>query len=119
RLVRATGVPRLVFARLVRAHGHSGPAGVATARAALTPDPAAMAAARTALTADGTPTLRAWRNRLTADTEGIQIRLGSDHRWHPYVREGQGPTAQWWPCAPATTDPVTALLAARTATATH
>ncbi|MFB6783528.1 hypothetical protein ACFCX0_41015 [Streptomyces sp. NPDC056352] len=52
-----------------------------------------MAAARTALldpdNVDGvdaaarTVRLRAWRNRLTADNEGIQIRLGPDNRRHP------------------------------------
>ncbi|GAA2243021.1 hypothetical protein GCM10010145_06820 [Streptomyces ruber] len=125
-LVRAAGLPPLDFARLVRAHRHSGPAGVATARASLTPDPAAMAAARTALTSPdtadgtaGTPPLRVWRNRLTVDVEGIQIRLGPDHRWHPYVREGRGTAAEWWPCAPATADPAAALLAARTAAVAH
>ncbi|MFE7242804.1 SWIM zinc finger family protein [Streptomyces sp. NPDC057580] len=125
RLVRATGLPATDFARLVRARCHGGPAGVAVARAPLTPDPAAMAAARTALldpdNADGvdaaarTVRLRAWRNRLTADNEGIQIRLGPDNRWHPYIREGHGTAAAWWPCAPATADPVAALVAARTA----
>ncbi|MBA2945660.1 SWIM zinc finger family protein [Streptomyces himalayensis] len=121
-LTRATGLPPLDFARLVRALRHGGPAGVAVARGPLTPDPAAMAAARTALAdpdnADdtvGTVRLRAWRNRLTADDEGVQIRLGPDNRWHPYTQEDRG--AEWWPCAPATADPVAALLAARTATA--
>jgi hypothetical protein len=63
--------------------------------------------------------VRVWRNRLTADDEGVQIRLGPDDRWHPYTREGRGSTAQWWPCAPATADPVAALVAARTAAAQH
>ncbi|MFE9446403.1 SWIM zinc finger family protein [Streptomyces sp. NPDC006602] len=127
RLVRATGLPPLDFARLVRARRHGGPAGVAVARAPLTPDPAAMAAARTTLSdpdnADGaddtarTVRLRAWRNRLTADDEGVQIRLGPDNRWHPYTREGSGTTPGWWPCAPATDDPVAALVAARTSAA--
>ncbi|WP_435211474.1 SWIM zinc finger family protein [Streptomyces sp. bgisy034] len=127
RLVRATGLPPHDFARLVRARRHGGPAGVTVARAPLTPEPAAMAAARTALAAPdnadgtgdtgGTERLRLWRNRLTADAEGVQIRLGPDHRWHPYIREGRGTTADWWPCAPATTDPVAALVAARTAAA--
>ncbi|MET9386378.1 SWIM zinc finger family protein [Streptomyces sp. NPDC002928] len=121
RLVLATGVPPLDFARLVRALRHGGPAGIATARAPLTPDPAAMAAARTALAdpdathdTDGAPRLRVWRNRLTADDDGIQIRLGPDNHWHPYIREGHGTAAEWWPCAPATADPVAAFLAART-----
>ncbi|MHB6909469.1 SWIM zinc finger family protein [Streptomyces sp. DB-54] len=119
-LARAAGLPTNDFALLVRAQLHGGSAGVAIARAPLTPDPAAMAAARTALAdpdnADDTARpvrLRAWRNRLTADDEGVQIRLGPDNRWHPYTRETR--TAAWWPCAPATADPVAALVAARTA----
>ncbi|MEW2308022.1 SWIM zinc finger family protein [Streptomyces sp. NPDC006864] len=124
-LVLATGLPPADFARLVRARRHGGPAGVATARAPVTPDPAAMAAARTALTDPDDPggagaaarplRLRLWRNRLTADDEGVQIRLGPDNRWHPYKREGRGAAADWWPCAPATADPVAAFVAARTA----
>ncbi|KOV49939.1 hypothetical protein ADL00_44955 [Streptomyces sp. AS58] len=124
RLVHATGLPPRDFARLVRAQHNGGPAGVAVARAPLTPEPAAMAAARTALSdldnADdtgGTVRLRSWRNRLTIDDEDVQIRLGPDNRWHPYIREGHGTTADWWPCAPATADPVAALVAARTAAA--
>ncbi|WP_028804461.1 SWIM zinc finger family protein [Streptomyces sp. 142MFCol3.1] len=123
-LVRAAGLPPLDFALLVRALRHGGSAGVAVARAPFVPDPAAMAAARTALAdpdnADSTDDtartlrMRTWRNRLTADDEDVQIRLGPDNRWHPYTRES--PTAAWWPCAPATTDPVAALVAARTAT---
>ncbi|WP_102922518.1 SWIM zinc finger family protein [Streptomyces noursei] len=122
-LVRATGLPPLDFAFLVRALRHGGPAGVAVARAPIVPDPATMAAARTALTAPdntddtgSTVRLRAWRNRLTAADEGVQIRLGPDNRWHPYTREGHD--AAWWPCAPATADPISALVAARTAAAT-
>ncbi|MEU8976184.1 SWIM zinc finger family protein [Streptomyces monashensis] len=121
-LARATGLPPLDFARLVRARRHGGPAGVAVARGPFTPDPAAMAAARTALSDPdndsntvGTMRLRAWRNRLTADDEGIQIRLGPDNRWHPYTREGHGTATDWWPCAPATADPIAALVTARTA----
>ncbi|MFJ4554262.1 SWIM zinc finger family protein [Streptomyces sp. NPDC088817] len=123
-LVRATGLAPLDFARLVRALRHGGPAGLAVARAPLAPDPAAMAAARTALldpdSDDGTDAarrvrLRVWRNRLTVDNEGIQIRFGPDNRWHPYTREDRGTAADWWPCAPATADPVAALVAARIA----
>ncbi|MFF4796122.1 hypothetical protein ACFY2M_42200 [Streptomyces sp. NPDC001276] len=124
-LVRSTGLPPFDFARLVRAQRHGGPAGVAVARAPLTPDPAAMAAARAALcdpdNADNTETeddtagtvrVRVRRNRLTAHNEGIQIRLGPDNRRHPYTREDRGTAAGWWPCAPATADPVAARTAA-------
>ncbi|MFE9312559.1 SWIM zinc finger family protein [Streptomyces sp. NPDC088353] len=116
-LVHATGLAPRDFARLVRALHHGGPAGLAVARAPLAPDPAAMAAARTALLEPDSAEvrLRVWRNRLTAHNEGIQIRLGPDNRWHPYTREDRGTAADWWPCAPATADPVAALVAARTA----
>ncbi|MER6070937.1 SWIM zinc finger family protein [Streptomyces sp. NPDC001817] len=117
-LVHATGLPPLEFARLVRAWRHGGPAGLTTARTPRTPDLTAMAAARTALaehTDEGAP-LRAWRNRLTDDDQGIQLRLGPDHRWHPYTRDARDTT--WWPCAPASADPVAALVAARTAATT-
>ncbi|MFM9449115.1 SWIM zinc finger family protein [Streptomyces acidiscabies] len=121
-LVRATGLPPLDFARLVRAWRHGGPAGVEVARAPLTPDPRAMSAARTALAdpdvmddTTGSVAPRTWRNRLTADAEGVQIRLGSDGRWYPYVREGHGPGAEWWPCGAATADPVAAFVGGREA----
>lgn len=67
-----------------------------------------MAAAHTALAdPDTTVDLRTWRNRLTADAEDAQIRLGPDSRWHPYRREGHG--------VPATSDATATFLAARTA----
>ncbi|MFC5781393.1 SWIM zinc finger family protein [Streptomyces aureus] len=128
-LVHATGLPPLDFALLVRAQRHGGPVGVTVARVPLTPDATAMAAARAALCnpdnaeveddTASTVRVRVWRNRLTADDEGVQIRLGPDDRWHPYTREGRGSTARWWPCAPATADPVAAFVAARTAAAQH
>lgn len=42
---------------------------------------------------------RAWRNRLTSGPR--QLRLGTDHRWHPYRRAG----AAWEPAGPAAADP--------------
>jgi uncharacterized Zn finger protein len=118
-LVHATGLRPTEFARLVRAWRHGGPAGVATAETVLNSDPAALAAARTALTEaaeDGDFTgpvgvlpLRAWRNRLTLGATGLQLRHGPDGRWHPYREESSG---DWWPCAPADRDPVTALAGA-------
>nr|WP_255344988.1 hypothetical protein [Streptomyces avermitilis] len=71
-----------------------------------------MTAARTALTETLTEmttppvALRAWRNRLTLADHGIQLRLGPDTRWYPYLQDDDG---DWWPAAPADPDPVTAL----------
>ncbi|MEV6948953.1 hypothetical protein AB0N07_44990 [Streptomyces sp. NPDC051172] len=73
-----------------------------------------MKAARTALDAalaemTGSPThLRAWRNRLTLTHHGIQLRLGPETRWYPYLQDDDG---EWWPAAPPDSDPVTALTA--------
>ncbi|WP_406387627.1 hypothetical protein [Streptomyces sp. NBC_00887] len=54
------------------------------------------------------PRLQSWRNRLTVDHAGLQLRLGPDAHWYPYTREN----GEWWPCAPCTPDPVAALTAA-------
>ncbi|MFI9723094.1 hypothetical protein ACIHFE_26140 [Streptomyces sp. NPDC052396] len=35
-------------------------------------------------------------------------RLGPDARWYPYLQDDDG---EWWPAAPADSDPVTALTA--------
>jgi hypothetical protein len=37
-----------------------------------------------------------------------QLRHGPDGRWHPYAHED----GEWWPCAAADPDPVTALTTA-------
>lgn len=115
-LQAGTGLRPNEFARLVRAWRHGGPAGVTTAEQPHTPEPAVMTAARTALTRTLTeihgvgtaaPRLRTWRNRLTIDGTGLQLRLGPDTRWHPY--EQTDADGEWWPCGPAHPDPATAL----------
>lgn len=114
-LQAGTGLRPLEFARLVRAWRHGGDTGVTTALEPLTPEPALMAAARGALDRalaemDDTaapPRLRSWRNRLTLDDAGLQLRLGPDAHWYPYARED----GEWWPCAPSAPDPVAALTA--------
>ncbi|MGO4750875.1 hypothetical protein AB4212_20050, partial [Streptomyces sp. 2MCAF27] len=111
-LIQNTGAKPTAFARLTRAWRHGGPTGITVAERPHTPDPAAMTAARTALTEaltemTSTPVpLRAWRNRLTLTDHGIQLRLGPDARWYPYL---QGDDGEWWPAAPADADPVMAL----------
>ncbi|MGW7200154.1 SWIM zinc finger family protein [Streptomyces chryseus] len=111
-LIQNTGAKPTAFARLTRAWRYGGPVGITVAEQPNAPDPTAMAAARTALTealTEMTTTpiaLRAWRNRLTLTEHLIQLRLGPDIRWYPYLRVTDG---DWWPAAPADADPVTAL----------
>ncbi|MFP8883307.1 SWIM zinc finger family protein [Streptomyces mangrovi] len=110
-LVRNTGADPIAFARLTRAWRHGGPVGATVAERPHTPGPTVMAAARTALAealvemTDAPAPIRTWRNRLTLTGHGIQLRLGPDTRWYPYVQDG----GAWWPAAPACADPVTAL----------
>ncbi|MFI6121648.1 SWIM zinc finger family protein [Streptomyces sp. NPDC051064] len=114
-LVQNTGAKPSTFARLTRAWRHGGPAGITVAEQPHTPDPVAMTTARTALATalaemtDSSVPLRAWRNRLTLTAHGIQLRLGPDTRWYPYLRDDDG---EWWPAAPADADPVAALTTA-------
>ncbi|MFI9580315.1 SWIM zinc finger family protein [Streptomyces sp. NPDC052236] len=113
-LQSGTGLRPLELARLTRAWRHGGAIGVTVAEETVVPAPAALASARTALTgalADMTGdivTLKAWRGRLTLGDTGLQLRYGPDSRWYPYARED----GEWWPCAPADSDPVAALAAA-------
>ncbi|MGY1499225.1 hypothetical protein ACW4TU_22020 [Streptomyces sp. QTS52] len=104
-LIVNTGAKPGAFARLTRAWRHGGPTGLTVAEHPHTPDPVTMKAARTALTGAPVP-LRTWRNRLTLTDHGIQLRLGPDARWYPYSQDDEG---EWWPGAPADTDPAAAL----------
>jgi hypothetical protein len=77
-----------------------------------TPSAAQKARAHRALedySEGGTPPLRLWRNRWTAETEGVQIRLGTDGRWYPYRLDRED--NRWRPQGPADTDPAAALAA--------
>ncbi|MGW3917564.1 SWIM zinc finger family protein [Streptomyces sp. NPDC005070] len=111
-LIRNTGAKPTAFARLACAWRHGGPTGITVAEQPHTPDPTAMTAARTALTEALTEMItnpvavRRWRNRLTLPHHGIQLRLGTDTHWYPYLQDDDG---DWWPAAPACPDPVTAL----------
>ncbi|WP_030688696.1 SWIM zinc finger family protein [Streptomyces sp. NRRL B-1347] len=112
-LIQNTGAKPTAFARLTRAWRHGGSTGITVAEQPHTPAPTAVAAARTAVTQaltemTGTPfPLRAWRNRLTLTGHGVQLRLGPDSRWYPYLHDTAD--GEWWPAAPADTDPVAAL----------
>lgn len=114
-----TGLRPMELARLTHAWRHGRAVGLVVAEEPVAADSGAMAAARTAVAealADMAPgdtpgapvALRAWRNRLTLGDTGLQLRLGPDGRWYPYARQD----GDWWPCAPAGDDPVTALAAA-------
>ncbi|MER5352638.1 hypothetical protein ABT093_20180 [Kitasatospora sp. NPDC002551] len=100
--------------RLVLAQRHGGPAGVHAADGPLPADPAvvdraladiiaAQPTARGSLQADG--------NRITNDHAGVQLRLGPDSRWHPFVA---GLTGAWQPAPGPSADAVAAYRAART-----
>ncbi|NEC87846.1 SWIM zinc finger family protein [Streptomyces sp. SID12501] len=121
RLTVNTGTKPDAFARLTRAWRHGGPTGLTVAEHPHTPDPVTMKAARTGLTGALTEMttapvpLRTWRNRLTLTDHGIQLRLGPDSHWYPYSQDDDG---EWWPAAPANTDPVTALTSVWQRTAT-
>ncbi|MEV6671146.1 SWIM zinc finger family protein [Streptomyces sp. NPDC051162] len=110
-LIQNTGAKPSAFARLTRAWRHGGPTGITVAEQPHTPDPGVMTAARTTLTTalaemtDAPAPLRAWRNRLTLTDHSIQLRLGPDARWYPYLQDD----SEWWPAAPADIDPVAAL----------
>ena len=96
------------------AWNQGGPAGLETLEKPWSPTPAQKAKAHKALedyADDSTPPppLRLWRNRWTAEAEGVQIRLGTDYRWYPYRRDSEN--SKWWPDGPAETDPAAALAA--------
>lgn len=73
----------------------------------------ARAALHSAWDEDERPTLRAVGNRWTVVDAPVQIRLGRDGRWWPYLRE-QG---RWVPAGPAALDPATALATTESASA--
>ncbi|MET8645056.1 SWIM zinc finger family protein [Streptomyces sp. NPDC004675] len=111
-LIQSTGTKPTALARLARAWRHGGPTGITVAEQPHTPDPAMMTTARATLTTaltemtNASIPLRIWRNRLTLADHGIQLRLGPDARWYPYLRDDHD---EWWPAAPADTDPVAAF----------
>ncbi|MBS2531396.1 SWIM zinc finger family protein [Catenulispora sp. NF23] len=99
------------MAMSILAWRQGGTAGLSTLETPWAPTAADKARARQSLddwTADGDPpTLRLWRNRWTAEAEGVQVRLGTDHRWYPYRRDPEDGT--WWPHGVPEHDPASAL----------
>jgi len=95
------------------AWGQGGPAGLEALEKPWSPTATQKAKAHKALEdyADDTPPppLRLRRNRWTAETEGVQIRLGTDDRWYPYRRDAE--ENRWWPDGPAENDPAAVLAA--------
>lgn len=75
-----------------------------------------LARARAALDAawdtDERPELRARGNRWTVAGAPVQLRLGRDGRWWPYLRE----RGRWMPAGGAAQDPATALASVEPAT---
>lgn len=90
-----------------------GPAGLEAFEKPWSPTTTQKARAHKALEdyAEGSapPPLRLWRNRWTAEAEGVQIRLGTDDRWYPYRQDPED--NRWWPEGPAENDPAAALAA--------
>lgn len=74
---------------------YAGVAGLDVLGEAWSPPPEDLLEGRAALGGQ----VRAWRNRLTRGSR--QLRLGRDHRWHPYRRVGPA----WEPAGPAAADP--------------
>ncbi|MGQ0840981.1 SWIM zinc finger family protein [Actinokineospora sp.] len=103
---RACGRPA-EFTRAVHAWRLAGAAGLAVQENSWTPAKDALARARTefeeAWQDSGSgepPELTSWRNRWTAESHGVQLRLGEDHQWYPF-RAVQG---GWVLAGPATDD---------------
>lgn len=98
----------------VRAWQQGGATGMDVLEQPWSPTAADKARTRTALeqyAEDSEPLqLRLWRNRWTAEAEGVQIRLGTDGRWYPYHRDNAG---RWRPDGPAERDPAAALAGLR------
>jgi hypothetical protein len=95
----------------VQAWDQGGRTGLETLEEPWTPTTADKARAHAALEEyaadEDPPPLRLWRNRWTAEPEGVQLRLGTDHRWYPYLRDDT--TGRWRPHGPAEHDPAAAL----------
>ncbi len=117
RLADGSGRGREGLAAAVRAWHHGGTAALAVLDEEWRVEGETLARARAALDsawdADDRPELRARGNRWTVVGAPIQLRLGRDGRWWPYLKE----RGRWVPAGGAAQDPATALTAAEPAAA--
>ncbi|MFF0228099.1 SWF or SNF family helicase [Streptomyces sp. NPDC004629] len=114
RLANGSGRDTQGLATAVRAWRHGGAEALAVLDEEWQVEGGTLARARAALDAawdkDDRPALTRAGNRWTAQGAGVQVRLGRDGRWWPYLLRGH-----WIPAGHAARDPATALAAARLA----
>ncbi|MFJ8795027.1 SWF or SNF family helicase [Streptomyces sp. NPDC102462] len=114
RLADGSGRDAQGLATAVRAWRHGGAEALAVLDEEWAVEDGALARARAALDAawdeDDRPALRRTGNRWTVHGADVQVRLGRDGRWWPYLLGGH-----WIPAGHAARDPATALAAARLA----
>lgn len=109
RYQQAAGLPDLH--RAVAAWAAGGRHGLATLDEPWTPPAAVLARARSSLELawgdDPLPEPTTWRNRATFTyrSRRVQLRLGRDGRWYPYVDVA----GEWWPEGVPDADPVPVL----------
>ncbi|MEV0184760.1 SWF or SNF family helicase [Streptomyces sp. NPDC050625] len=114
RLAEGAGRDRKGLSAAVRAWRHGGAAALSVLDEEWQVTGEALARTRAALEAargedDDRPQLQASGNRWTVPGAGIQLRLGRDCRWWPYIEE----RGLWLPAGGPERDPATALAAAR------
>jgi hypothetical protein len=116
RLADGSGRGREGLAAAVRAWHHGGTAALAVLDEEWRVEGETLARARAALESawdtDERPELRARGNRWTVVGAPIQLRLGRDGRWWPYLEE----RGRWVPAGGPAQDPATALTSAEPAT---
>ncbi|MFE0515389.1 SWF or SNF family helicase [Streptomyces sp. NPDC058964] len=115
RLADGSGRGRNGLATAVRAWRHGGAAALSVLDEPWQVSGECLVRARAALDAawdeDDRPSLRASDNRWTVPGKGIQLRLGRDGRWWPYIEEH----GLWTPAGGPAHDPAAALATARLA----
>ncbi|GAA3814250.1 SWF or SNF family helicase [Streptomyces phyllanthi] len=112
RLAQGSGRDQEGLALAVRAWRYGGTAALAVLEDEWVPEGETLSRARAALESawddDERPRLRASHNRWTVIGASTQLRLGTDGRWWPYLKE----RGHWVPAGPAAPDPATALASA-------
>ncbi|MFC7216604.1 SWIM zinc finger family protein [Streptomyces polyrhachis] len=114
RLAAATDRTPAQVGRAVAAWRQGGAEGLRMLEEPWDPPAGPFDRARPALAAADLPPLRPYRNRLTDEARGLQLRYGRDKRWYPYTAD-PGST-DFWPAGPPDPDPVGALTALLAAT---